>query len=392
MALQPLQGITVVELSHTVMGPACGVTLADLGADVIRIEPAPRGDSTRWLRGFGTGFFSYFNRNKRSVLIDLKSEGGLAVARDLLGRADVLLENYGPGVMDRLGLGWNAVHALNPRLIYCEMKGFLPGPYEKRGAMDELVQFMSGLAYMTGPPGRPMRAGASVVDIMGGMMGAVGVLAALQQRHRTGVGHKVTSTLFETAAYLVAQHMAGEAATGTAPPPMSARSASWGIYETFATADAQSVFIGIISDNHWAIFCRTFGLPDLLADPRLANNAGRVQHRDTLRPFVTQIAAALTLAELCRILDAAGLPFAPVRTPSDLFDDPQMNVPGRMLEMTLMNGNQTKLPPLPLALDGETMGLRRQPAEAGQHTDEILNALGYDAARQAALRSTGAVA
>jgi crotonobetainyl-CoA:carnitine CoA-transferase CaiB-like acyl-CoA transferase len=392
MAEQPLRGLVVIELSHTVMGPACGVALADLGADVIRIEPAPDGDKTRSLRGFGTGFFSYFNRNKRSILIDLKSADGLLVARDLLARADVLLENYGPGVMDRLGLGWESVHALNPRLIYCEMKGFLPGPYEKRPAMDELVQFMSGLAYMTGPVGTPMRAGASVVDIMGGMMGAMGVLAALRSRDQSGVGHKVTSTLFETAAYLVAQHMAGEAATGVAPPPMSARSQSWGIYETFETLDGQRIFIGIISDNHWRGFCEVFALPAFQADPRFADNAGRVTHRDLLRPVVARVAAAHGLAELTLILDGAGLPFAPVRTPSDLFEDPQMNVPGRMLPIRLANGRETRLPPLPLAIDGETMGMRIQPASAGQHSSEVMDSLGYDATRQAALRGSGAVA
>jgi crotonobetainyl-CoA:carnitine CoA-transferase CaiB-like acyl-CoA transferase len=388
----PLAGIVAVELSHTVMGPSCGVALADLGADVIRIEPAPNGDPTRWLRGFATGFFSYFNRNKRSVCIDLKSPHGLAVARDLVGTADVLLENYGPGVMDRLGLGWDAVHALNPRLVYCEMKGFLPGPYDRRPALDELVQFMTGLAYMTGPPGTPMRAGSSVVDIMGGVMGALAVLAALRQRDGDGIGRKVTSALYETSAYLVAQHMAGEAATGTPPPPMSARVPSWGIYETFETRDGERLFIGIISDNHWRIFCATFGLAELVDDARYASNAGRVANRDTLRPVVASVARARDMAELTATFDAVGLPFAPVRRPSDLFDDAQMNAEGRMLPIRLANGVETKLPPLPVAIDGETMGLRLQPPEAGQHTDAVLTALGYAPERVATLRRAGAVA
>ncbi len=391
MSALPLAGIVAIELSHTVMGPSCGVALADLGADVIRIEPAPMGDPTRWLRGFATGFFSYFNRNKRSVCIDLKAPEGLAVARDLVGTADVLLENYGPGVMDRLGLGWDAVHALNPRLVYCEMKGFLPGPYEHRPALDELVQFMTGLAYMTGPPGAPMRAGSSVVDIMGGVLGALAILAALRQRDGDGIGRKVTSALYETSAYLVAQHMAGEAATGTPPPPMSARVPSWGIYETFETLDGERLFIGIISDSHWRIFCAAFGLADLADDARYAGNAGRVANRDTLRPIVAAVAKGRSLAELTATFDAAGLPFAPVRRPSDLFDDPQMNADGRMLPIRLANGVETKLPPLPVAIDGATMGLRLQPPEAGEHTEAVLAALGYAPDRVATLRRSGAV-
>jgi crotonobetainyl-CoA:carnitine CoA-transferase CaiB-like acyl-CoA transferase len=388
----PLAGVVVVELSHTIMGPACGVALADLGADVIRIEPAPDGDPTRSLRGFGAGFFFYFNRNKRSICIDLKSPHGLQVARDLIGTADVLLENYGPGVMDRLGLGWDDVHALNPRLVYCELKGFLPGPYERRPALDELVQFMTGLAYMTGPPGTPMRAGSSVVDIMGGTMGALAVLAALRQRDRDGIGHKVTSALYETSAYLVAQHMAGEAAIGTAPPPMSARNPAWGVYETFPTADGHRIFVGIISDNHWRTFCRTFGLSDLEIDPRYLGNTNRVEHRAELRAIVTGVTSARTLAEMTAVFDAAGLPFAPVRRPSDLFDDPQMNVEGRMLPIQLANGTIAKLPPLPVAIDGATMGMRQQPAGAGEHTDAVLSTLGYDADHVARLREEGAIA
>ena len=178
-------------------GPTCGVVLADLGADVIRVEPAPDGDRTRRLQGFAAGFFAYFNRNKRCICIDLKNQDGAAVARDLLRATDVLIENFAPGTMDRLGLGWNEVHKLNPRLIYCMLKGFLPGPYEHRPALDEVAQFMTGLAYMTGPPGRPLRAGASVIDIMGGVMGAVAILAALRQREQDGEGRKVISSLFE---------------------------------------------------------------------------------------------------------------------------------------------------------------------------------------------------
>ena len=389
--MTPLSDLTVLEFTHTVMGPSCGMVLADLGADVIRVEPAPDGDRTRRLHGFATGFFVYFNRNKRCVCIDLKSPAGLAVAKDMVRNADALIENFGPGTMDRLGLGWDTVHELNPRLVYLAMKGFLPGPYEHRPSLDELAQFMTGLAYMTGPPGQPLRAGSSVIDIMGGVMGVIGLLSALRQRDRDGIGRKVTSSLFESSAFLVAQHMAGEAATGTAPPPMPARKGAWGIYETFPTRNGEKLFIGITSDNHWRTFCEKFERPDLFADPRFTTNADRVTNRPDLREYVAAIALQHDIATLERMLDQANIPFSPVRTPSDLFDDPQLNAHGRMLPIRMPHGNVAKLPTTPICFDDEAPALRRQPPAAGEHTDEVLRGLGYTEAQIAALRGDGAV-
>jgi crotonobetainyl-CoA:carnitine CoA-transferase CaiB-like acyl-CoA transferase len=391
MAMMPLEDLTVLEFTHTVMGPSCGMVLADLGADVIRVEPAPDGDRTRQLHGFATGFFVYFNRNKRCICIDMKSPAGLAVAKDMVRNADVLIENFGPGTMERLGLGWETVHALNPRLVFLAMKGFLPGPYEHRPSLDELAQFMTGLAYMTGPPGQPLRAGTSVIDIMGGVMGVVGVLAALRQRDHDGIGRKVTSSLFESSAFLVAQHMAGEAATGTAPPPMPARTGAWGIYETFPTKNGEKLFIGITSDNHWRTFCQKVERPDLFADPRFITNADRVNNRPALREYIAAIALDYDIATLERMMDEASVPFAPVRTPSDLFDDPQMNAHGRMLPIRMPKGNVAKLPTTPICFDDEAPALRRQPPAAGEHTDEVLRGLGYSPDQIAALRTGGAV-
>jgi len=391
MPVTPLSGLTILEFTHTVMGPSCGMVLADLGADVIRVEPAPDGDRTRRLHGFATGFFVYFNRNKRCVCIDLKSPAGLDVAKDMVRNADALIENFGPGTMDRLGLGWDTVHELNPRLVYLAMKGFLPGPYEHRPSLDELAQFMTGLAYMTGPPGQPLRAGSSVIDIMGGVMGVIGLLAALRQRDRDGIGRKVTSSLFESSAFLVAQHMAGEAATGIAPPPMPARKGAWGIYETFPTRNGEKLFIGITSDNHWRTFCDKFDRSDLFADARFATNADRVTNRPALREYVAEIALQHDIATLERMLDEANIPFSPVRTPSDLFDDPQLNAHGRMLPVRMPHGNVAKLPTTPICFGVEAPELRRQPPAAGEHTGEVLRALGYSATQIAALRSSGAV-
>ena len=386
MANLPLSGLVVLELTHTVMGPSCGLVLGDLGADVIRVELAPDGDRTRKLRGFASGFFSYFNRNKRSLCLDLKSAEGLAIAYDMVGKADVLVENFGPGTLDRMGLGWDAVHKVNPRLVYCALKGFLPGPYEHRPALDEIVQFMTGLAYMTGPPGKPMRAGSSVVDILGGVMGVIGILAALRQRDQDGRGRLITSALYESSAFLVAQHMAGEAATGQPSPPMPARGAAWGIYETFQTRDDLPLFIGITSDNHFFAFCNEFGRPDLLADRRFITNEDRVQNRPALREIVVEIMARHDMDPLCQAMDRVGIPFSPVRRPTDLFDDPQLNAHGRMLETRMPDGKMVKLPSMPFTIDNEATKLRLQPPTSGEQTDAVMAQFGYTPAQIAKLR------
>jgi crotonobetainyl-CoA:carnitine CoA-transferase CaiB-like acyl-CoA transferase len=308
----PLHGVRVVEFCQTIMGPSCGLVLADLGADVIKVEPAPDGDKTRRLHGFAAGFFPSFNRNKRSVALDLKSKEGVALAHRLIQSADVVTENYAPGTMERLGCGYDVLSKLNPRLIYCAMKGFLSGPYEKRPALDEVVQFMAGLAYMTGPPGRPLRAGASIIDIMGGTYGAMGILAALRDRDRTGKGQFVKSALFESTAFLMMQHMAGEVVTGQDTPPMPNRRGAWAVYEVFKTADDDQIFIGITSDNHWRRFCQEFGRQDLLDDPALKTNEDRVRSRDRIIPVCTEIFGSRTKAELAAICEKIEIPFAPV--------------------------------------------------------------------------------
>ena len=387
----PLAGVRVLELSHTVMGPTAGLVLADLGADVIKIEPAPAGDHTRRLPGFAAGFFGYFNRNKRSVAIDLKAPEGQELLRRLVADADVLVENYGPGTMERLGCGYEQLAGLNPRLVYCALKGFLSGPYEDRPALDEIVQFMAGLAYMTGPPGRPLRAGASVIDITGGLFGVIGVLAALRKRESTGRGQLVRSALFEATAFMVGQHMAAEVATGEPPPPMPTRLGAWAIYQTFATADGDQLFVGITSDNHWQRFCTLFERPDLQADPRLASNADRVAARPWLVPLVAEIVGRNTKAELTRLLEQANIPFAPVATPSDLFDDPHLLAGGGLLEVMMADGISARLPSLPFELGGARPPLRRQPPGLGEHSREVLREIGVGEEDLAALERRGIV-
>jgi crotonobetainyl-CoA:carnitine CoA-transferase CaiB-like acyl-CoA transferase len=386
----PLDGIRVLEFCHTIMGPTAGLILADLGADVIKIEPTG-GDHTRRLYGFAAGFFATFNRNKRSLALDLKSGEGRALLHRVAEKADVVLENYAPGTMERLGCGYADLAQKNPRLVYCALKGFLSGPYEHRPALDEVVQFMAGLAYMTGPPGQPLRAGASVIDIMGGMFAVIGIEAALRERERTGRGQAVKSALFESTAFLMMQHMAGEVVTGKPMPPMPSREGAWAIYEPFATADGAQIFVGLTSDGHWRRFCEQFGCGDLLQDPAYKTNEDRVRARPVLRPLVGDIIARHKLAALAETFDRIDIPFAPVAKPGDLFEDPQLNAGGRMLEIEFPNGVTAKLPRLPIEMGEHDFGLRRQAPALGEHTGEILAELGLARGEIAALAKRGII-
>jgi crotonobetainyl-CoA:carnitine CoA-transferase CaiB-like acyl-CoA transferase len=373
----PLDGIRVLEFSHAVMGPAAGLVLADLGAEVIRVERAPEGDHTRRLKGFGTGYFTFYNRNKSSVAVNIKSDAGQEIIHKLLATSDVLIENFGPGTMDRLGFGYDELYGRYPRLIYCSLKGFMAGPYEKRPALDEVVQMMSGLAYMTGPPGQPLRAGASIVDIMGGTYGAMAILVALMEREKTGQGRLVKNGLFETAAFIMGQHMAYSAIADVQIPPMPARVSAWAIYRVFDTADDQQVFIGITSDKHWVRFCEVFERGDLLAREDLSHNNQRIDARDWLQPELEAFFGSMTKAEIIEKADAAQIPFAPIARPEDLFDDPQLNEGGSLMEVTLEDGRQTKLPKLPMSIEGMDLDLRSDAPSIGNATESLLVELGY---------------
>ena len=387
----PLADLRVLEFTQNVMGPSGGLILADLGADVVKIEPAPKGDVTRGLGGFASGFFNFLSRNKRSLAVDLKTEAGKALVHRLAAQADIVLENYAVGTMDRLGVGYERLAAINPRLIYCEMKGYLAGPYEHRAALDEVVQFQSGLACMTGPLGRPLRAGASVIDIMGGTFAAIAILAALRERDKTGKGQLVKSALFESAAYVMGTHMAGSAYNGEKNVrPMPERGTSWGIYQTFRSADGHDLFIAATSDSLWLKFCDLFGLPDLAADPRLKSNADRVRAKDWLIPIVAAALGKLGRAEIEARCERAGIAFAPVGKVDDLFVDPHLNQ-GGLVDTTLSNGVKTKLPKLPIELDGTRLPLRRQPPQVGEHSHAVLREAGLTEAEIDALARDGVI-
>jgi crotonobetainyl-CoA:carnitine CoA-transferase CaiB-like acyl-CoA transferase len=386
----PLDGIRVLDFTHNVMGPTTGMLLGDLGAEVIHIEP-PSGDATRRLRGFGSGYFAFYSRNKRSLAVDLKAVEGKKIVMELARGADIVVENFGPGTMDRLGYGYDDFKTITPDVIYCSMKGFLSGPYEKRAAMDEVVQMMSGLAYMTGEPGKPMRAGTSIIDMGGGMFGLIGILTALYQRERTGEGAFLKTALFETAAYFMGQHMAYGALTDEPVPPMPARVSAWSIYRVFECQDGP-IFIGIISEKHWKAFCEAFGRDDWLADERLGSNNDRISEREWLHLAVAEMIAKYPRAEVTARLDRAGVPFSPIARPEDLYDDPQLNDGLGLLETVLPSGVTTKLPRIPLEMGGYDFGLRRNPPQIGEDTAALLAELGYTDGQIAALVDDGVVA
>ena len=370
----PLAGIRVLEFTHMVMGPTCGMILADLGAEVIKVEP-PGGDKTRTLPGLGIGFFRSFNRNKKSVVLDITSPAGRETAVELIGTCDVVLENFRPGLMTDLGLDYETLASKHPRLIYVSHKGFLPGPYEKRLALDEVVQMMGGLSYMTGPVGRPLRAGTSVNDIMGGMFGAIGVLAALRERERTGRGQEVQSALFENCVFLSSQHMQQYLMTGEAPPPMPARVSAWSVYDIFTLAEGAQLFIGAVSDKQFNALCRVLGRPDLLDRAEYRDNAARVAVRPQLLAELGAILATHRIDELTPQLEAAGIPYAPVSRPEQLVNDPHLRQSGGLVPMQTDDGSSTDVVLLPLTMGGRRPGVRMPLSKVGEHTDEILSAL-----------------
>jgi crotonobetainyl-CoA:carnitine CoA-transferase CaiB-like acyl-CoA transferase len=394
-APQPLVGVRVVEFTHMVMGPTCGMILADMGAEVIKVEPID-GEGTRRLLGAGAGFFPMFNRNKMSIGVDLKHADGAEVARKLAASADVVVENFKPGALKKFGLDYASLSATNDRLIYVSCKGFLPGPYEHRTALDEVVQMMGGLAYMTGRPGDPLRAGTSVNDIMGGMFGAIGTLGALIQRGITGHGMEVQSALFENNVFLMGQHMLQYAVTGRHPKPMPARDNPWAIYDVFTVRDGEQIFLAAVSDGQWHAFCDVLGFADLKAKPEYTTNNDRVKLRPQLLATLRERLASRSAAELAGIFERAGLPFAPIRRPEDLYDDPHLLATGGLADVVLPDGEKAgqtvKTTLFPITLAGERLGVRHQPPRFGEHTVALLQGLGYAPADIDRLKTRAVVA
>ncbi len=391
----PLHGLRVLELGHIVAGPSAALILADLGAEVIKIENPDGGDQARRMPGAGSGYY-YFNRNKRSVAVDLKAPLGKAVFLNLIRGADICLDNYAPGALKRLGLDFDVLSAENPRLIHMAIKGFLPGPYEKRPSLDELAQMMGGLAFMTGPPGRPLRAGASIIDIGAATYGVIGILAALYQRNETGVGQHITSGLFETTVFWVGQWMARAVATGQPSRPMAEIGQSvrmgWGIFHLFETQDKEQVFIGVTSNAHWERFCAILNLAEMYADERLTTNEKRVQAQEWMLPKIRDAVAGITSADLQAKLDKASVPYAPLRRPDQLLDDPHLKESGQLMTVPMEGGKQGNLPKLPFKSDAYDFTLRRGAPGLGANTREVLLEAGMAAADIDALIAAKAIA
>ena len=381
----PYHGLRIIEFTHMVMGPTCGMVLADLGAEVIKIEPLT-GDNTRHLLGSGAGFFAMFNRNKKSLALDLHTPSGTEAALKLIATADIVIENFKPGTMAKLGLDYASLSKLNERLIYVSHKGFLPGPYDHRTALDEVVQMMGGLAYMTGRPGDPLRAGSSVNDIMGGMFGAMGAMAALAQRAVTGKGQEVQSGLFENNVFLMAQHMMQFAVTGQAAAPMPSRISAWAVYDVFTVKGGEQIFLAVVTDSQWVVFCKAFDLQDMLADTRLVTNNDRVRARDWVMPLLRNRMMQFSAAELSAVFEQNGLPFAPITRPEDLFDDPHLLATGGLGAMTLTDGRTTHAPLMPMTLGGGRPGVRLNPPRLGEHTDALLAESGYSSEQILAMK------
>ena len=389
--LRPLAGLRVVEFSQMVMGPTCGLILADLGADVVKVEP-PKGDRTRYFKGPAAGFFATYCRNKRSLAIDTSSTDGQAVARRLIEKSDVMIENFRPGLLKRTGLDYDSVASFAPHVIYCSLKGYLPGPYENRLALDEVVQMMGGLAYMTGLPDRPMRAGASVNDIMGGMFGVIAIQAALAERQRTGRGRYIQSALYENNVFLMAQAMMYETVTGQPSVPYSVKDSPWPVYDLFDTKDGSKLFVTIVGEEQWQAFCRAFDREIWLSDPRFASGQDRVDCRGWLIPEIASIFKQWAKAELSAVLEKLGLPYAPVNKPGDLFTDQHLNASGGLADIRLPDGRSARTPLLPISMDGQRLQNRSDPPQIGQHSQDVLNELGFSSIDIAKLARSGAIA
>jgi len=352
----PLDGVRVVEMTHMVMGPTCGMILAQLGAEVIKVEP-PAGDKTRSLGGMGTSFFPLFNRGKRSVVLDFEKPADRETMHRLLASADVFLENFRDGQLEKQGLGTDELRQKHPHLIVAGHKGFLSGPYEHRPALDEVVQMMSGLAARTGTRDKPQRVGSSANDIMGGMFGAIAILAALYQKRggRTD-GADIRIGLFENCLFLVAQHMVEYEMTGNKPRSMPEREHAWPIYDIFDTAGGGRIFIGVVTEGHWQSFCREFGLQEFAEDPTLRTTTDRILARARIIPRVADEIKRRNVAELSEKLDTLNICFSPINRPEDLLSDPHVLRPGGLVNNVNADGKAFRVPALPIEWNGGHIG------------------------------------
>ena len=388
----PLEGVRVLELSHIVAGPSGGVILGDLGAEVIKIEHPVTGDTARSQSNNGQTFLS-FNRNKQYLALDLRKDAGKKIFGELVAKADVVLDNFAPGALKRLGLDYEWGRTVNKRIIYCSVKGFLPGPYGDRPFLDELAQMGGGLAYLTGFQDQPMRAGASITDIGAATYGVIGILSALYRRERTGEGDSIEAGLYETIVFWISQYVLGAQLTGINPPPRGSRSSGmganmgWGVYRLFPTKSGRDIFIAVTGNRHWTGLCDALGFADWRDSTEFNSNKKRGAHKPRINERVAEAVAKLDYDDIADRLYKALVPFSPVNTPLDLVEEKHLNEAGHWMHLKV-GGKPYKLPKLPFSM-GRTaeFTVREQPGGLGAHTDAILATLGYSAQQIEALKA-----
>ncbi len=392
----PLQGIKVIELCHVMAGPVCGLMLADMGAEVIKVEKLPSGDDTRRTVppkiGDEAAAFMMMNRNKRGIAVDLKTDDGRKILYRLLETADVVTENYSRGTMERLGLGYDTLRQMNPRLIYCAISGFgRTGPYAGRGGFDLIAQGMSGLMSITGEgPGRPpVKVGAPITDITAGILGAMGILAALNARHRTGAGQMVDTSLFEAGIVQTYWQSAIALATGVAPGPMGSAHPLNAPYEAFETSDGW-INLGAANQATWLRTVELLGRPELASDERFREASGRLTHRVELAQELAHEFRKRTSAEWLAALEQAKVPAGPVFDVLQMHADPQTQARNMVVEVSHTTAGNVKTLGVPVKFSATPGGVHRSAPIFGEHSAEVLREYGYsdaEIARMAAARA-----
>ncbi len=395
-ATGPLAGLVVLELAQIMAGPSCGALLADLGADVIKIEKVPGGDDTRRyaepsINGESAAFMM-MNRNKRSVAINLKTAGGQRVLKRLAAGADVLTENYRRGALDRLGLGYEALHALNPALIYCSISGYgRTGPAADKGGFDLIAQGVSGLMSITGEPGgAPVKVGSPVTDLNAGLLAALGIVSAYVHRLKTGQGQLVDTSLMEAGIHQAAWQAAIFFATGVSPGPGGSAHVMAAPYQAFQTADGW-INIGGANQANWERIAKVVGAPGLITDPRFADNSGRMANRETLATLLSEQLRQRSTHDWLQALDAAGVPAGPINSIGQMAADPQTLARNMVVDLQHPVAGATRALGVPVKLSATPGNIRRPAPTFGQHTRQVLLAHGFSSAEISALAAEGAV-